>query len=104
MHEAAADSDLDLIALFNFDVNALLAKLVDTLGFSEEENLDAISLWVLVDVVGEVGVDSVHFVTNHDGLGLLHAILKVNHQFVDLFLCLLLCLLMFFLPLIILLF
>ena len=68
MHEAAADSDLNLVAFFNFDIDALLSELVDALGLPEEQDLHVVALWVLVDEGGEGDVDAVHLLRNIDRL------------------------------------
>lgn len=83
VHVAATNTYFDSVALLDLDVDALLPELVDALGLTQEQDLDPISLWVLVDVVREHLIDLVHLVPDHDRLLLLHQVLDVYHQLVD---------------------
>lgn len=59
VHEATADTDLEVVALLNFDVDTLLTEAVHTLRLSEEQDLHFFSLRVHVDEVGKTLFDDV---------------------------------------------
>lgn len=58
-NEAAANTDEDLITPFNLDVDASLPKFVDTLRFSQEENLHSLSLWIPIQELGHGHVNRI---------------------------------------------
>ena len=82
-HKAATNAHLNLVALFDLDVYALLTERVDALGLSQEEDLDSIAFGIRVDVVGKMSVDLVHLVADADMLGAFHDLLQVDHELVD---------------------
>ena len=83
VHEAASDSHLYLVALFDFDVDTLLPELVDALGLPEEENVHLLFLRVPLNVLGEVHVNLVTFVADVD---VVEEVVALRHQVFDLLL------------------
>lgn len=71
VHESAAHADLNLISFFNFDVHALLTKLVNTFGLPQEKNVHLLSFWVFIDEVSQCNIDIVILLWDVDGLVLL---------------------------------
>lgn len=63
-HVAAADADLNIIGLVHLDVDASLAKLVDTFGFSKEQNFHIVSLWILIKIIRKYHVCAIAVVAN----------------------------------------
>ena len=61
VHEAATNSDQDLLTFFNFDINPLLAELVNTLRFTQKCNVHPGPLGVLVYVIRQSFVNLVIF-------------------------------------------
>ena len=82
-HKAATNAHLNLVALFDLDVYALLTERVDALRLSQEEDLDSVAFGIRVDVVGKMSVDLVHLVADADMLGAFHDLLQVDHELVD---------------------
>lgn len=95
MHEAAANSDLDLIALLNFDENALLSELVHAFGLTKEQNLHLLFLWIRVEVIGECLVNLVAAFSDVDRLVFAEFVVFFE-EFLDLLDCLLLVVLQIF--------
>ena len=56
--ETTSDTDLDLV-LNTLDHDALSAELVHTLAFTHEHDLELLPVWVVVDVLSKLLVDSV---------------------------------------------
>lgn len=52
-HKSTPYFDENLISFLDFNINASLAKLVDTLRFSQEENLEVFPLWIFVQIITE---------------------------------------------------
>lgn len=48
VHESSSNTHKKVVALFNFDVDSLLAELVDTLGLTKEHDFHFLSLRILV--------------------------------------------------------
>ena len=63
-HEAAADSDLDVVGFVDLEKNTTLAELVDALRLPEEEYLHPLLLRVLVEVICQDHVCLVLFVSD----------------------------------------
>ena len=82
-HKATTNAHLNLVALFDLDVYALLTERVDALRLSQEEDLDSVAFGIRVDVVGKMSVDLVHLVADADMLGAFHDLLQVDHELVD---------------------
>ena len=95
MHEAAANSDLDLIALLNFDENTLLAELVHAFGLAKEQNLHLLFLWVRVEVIGEGLINLVAAFSDVDRLIFVKFVVFFE-ELLDLLDCLLLVVLQIF--------
>ena len=77
MHKAAADPHLDLIALLNLDVDALLPELVDALGLAQEEDANVLLLGVRVEVVGESHINLIIALPDINGLILIELLVLV---------------------------
>ena len=56
--ETTADTDLNLV-LNTLNHDALGAELVDTFAFSHEHDLELLPVWIVVNVLGKLFVDSV---------------------------------------------
>ena len=67
-HVTTTNSYHNLIALLNLNVNPLLAKLVDTFGFSEEEDVHLLSLWIFIDKISKGSIDGIIFLGNINSL------------------------------------
>ena len=59
MHEATANSNFDLVSLFNLNVDTFLPELVHSFWFSQEEYLHLLFFWVCVQVSSKRHVNSV---------------------------------------------
>lgn len=75
MHEAATDAHFQIVTFLNLDVDALLAKAVDTLGLSKEQDLHFFLLRVRIDEIGERFLDDVALLGNVGEEQLLHMLL-----------------------------
>ena len=82
MHEPATDTHLYLIALLYLNVNALLTKLVDALGLSQEQHFEIVAFRVLVDVIRKLKVYFVSLVPDGDRLRSFHQFLHLLHELV----------------------
>ena len=78
MHETSTDSHEYLITLFNFDINPLLSKLIDTLGFSQEHDSHLVALRESVKIIRQSFVNFVIFLGDVNCLVLLKSFIEVK--------------------------
>ena len=76
VHVTTTNSAENLVALFNFDVNSLLAELIDTFGFSEEHDFHRLLFWLIIQVISKSFINFVELVSNID-------ILRLHQYFTD---------------------
>ena len=84
-HVASTDSDLDLVAFFNFDINSLLAKLINTWWLPQEHDFDFVSLRIVIDEPGKMLINLVYIVSNCDDLWAFHELFLRNNELLDFF-------------------
>ena len=83
VHIATAYSYFNLIAFFDFDIDTLWAKLINTCGLSQEKDFHPFLLRVLIEVACQCHVNPIVLVTDVDRL-LLGQILEIIHEFSNL--------------------
>lgn len=87
VHKAATNSDLDLVALLDLHVDALLSELVDAFGLPQEQDLHLLPLWVGVQETRQLLVNLVIVVTDVDVLFgfLFNAVHQFSHLLLRIF-------------------
>lgn len=68
IHVTTADSDKDLVSLFNLNIHSLLSKLVHAFRFSQKEDVHLLLFGVAIDKVTKCSIDVVILVGNVDCL------------------------------------
>lgn len=78
MHEATTNSDKNLVAFLDLDIDSFLSELVDALALPEEHDLEFRSLWVTIQIASEGFVYFVILMPNIYRLPFLQLFIRFN--------------------------
>ena len=68
VHETTANSNQQIISFLDLDVNSSMTELIDTLRFSQEQDIHSISLRIVIDKICKCFINGVWFLWNVNSL------------------------------------